>query len=112
VDDVTYGLFLVETEEHTQVWYCGREGEPEEQRYLGPWPLRVWFTAVDFLEGYGWGRSEFEEHAEVVEHYDHDVGNGDETQAVLGEVSSEETLVALVAAGFELWEGSEPPEQL
>lgn len=70
----------------------GRDTVP----FDGPFPVRVWVLAMDALDGYGWGRFRLECLGNIVEHYPHDVGAGDETEAVLMEVSRLTDLRALV----------------
>ncbi len=111
MSQVNYDLFVYKSEEGLQVWY-GDRISCHEERYAGPWPVLVWFLAEDYLDGNGWGRSRFLRYAKVVESYYYDVGNGHQTQAVLGEVPSEEAFVSLVEAGFEPWEEEAPPEEL
>ena len=103
----TFGLFVCER----QAWQAETE-DKEEQRYEGPWPVAVWLTALDALDGHGWGRSKLERHAEVLSHHLYDVGSGDQTEAVLAKVETEDALVSLQEAGFELWDGTEPPPRL
>ena len=105
--NATFGLFVHEG----KAWQTETD-ERDEQQYNGPWPVLTWLTAYDIFDGNGWGRSEIEEHAEVVTHHCYDVGCGDQTEAVLVEVPTEEALVSLVKAGFELWDGVTPPPAL
>src|SRR4051812_19738815 len=62
----------------------------------GPWPVRVWITATDSRDGDGWGRSRIERLGTIVEDYEHDVGAGDETRAVLVEVTNAKALRRLM----------------
>lgn len=105
--ETTFDLFVYEG----QVWQS-EAGEREEQPYQGPWPLTAWFTALDVRNGRGWGRAKFEKHGLVLTDYLYDVGRDDTTQALLAQVKTEDDLLALVKAGFELWEGKEPPPRL
>lgn len=100
--EATYGLFVYQDE----VWRCGTD-DRAEQRYEGPWPVLVWFTAEDHRDGYGWGRGRLEQLAVVVNDHCSDV----DLQAVLVSVPSEEALVELQST-FELWDGDEPPPRL
>jgi len=84
-------FFLFEHEGHVL-----RSSEDGEQPFTD-FPCRVWFTACDFLNGNGWGWDFFEAHGTIIEDYPHDVGCGDETQAVLVEVPTEADFLALAA---------------
>jgi hypothetical protein len=87
-------LFVHENE----VWELANEDTDDEveQPYNGPWPVQSWFTSCDFDDGNGWRRPAFEKHGKVLEHFLHDVGSGDSTEAVLVEVATAADLVALV----------------
>jgi hypothetical protein len=97
-----FDLFVVTGE----VWQ--NDGQ-NEQPYAGPWPVQVWFTSCDCLDGNGWHRDVFERHGTIVRHFAHDVGRDDATEAVLVEVSTAQDLVALVRAGFELCDSEPKP---
>lgn len=70
----------------------GKQSRP----FNGPWPVLVWVKAMDALDGYGWGRNRLEQLGKIVEHYAHDVGSGDETEAVLLSVKRAADLSALL----------------
>lgn len=75
-----------------QVW---RLNEDDTETRFTSFPCAVWFKACDFLDGDGWGRTEFEAHGTILENYAHDVGCGDETEAVLVLLENEAGFLAL-----------------
>lgn len=73
----------------------GDESEEHETR-LKQYPVCTQFCCTDFLDGNGWGRSEVEKHAKVLEVYPYDVGSGDESYAVTVLVENEKDFLFLL----------------
>ncbi len=89
IEDPVFGLFEFKDR------VLRMDPETEEKSEFTGFPCKVWFLAIDFQDGCGWNRPYFERDGEVLEHYLHDVGARDTTEAVLCRVNSAEAFCFL-----------------
>lgn len=65
-----------------------------ERPYSGTWPVVAWFTSTS-TSADEWGRGDFEDHGVVLDHFPHDAGHDDFTEAVLMQVRNEADFLSL-----------------